>query len=365
MDVGLIDRIYECGFVPELWPEVLRETSKLSGSAGASVFVTNPDVSAWTSSRNAHDITSRFIKDGWYWRGQLMKRVHASDHPGFLRDVDICTPEELREEPIYRDSWSRMGLGWGAATAFSLPTGDALSIVLSRVTQDGPASPETIRMLDMLRPHLARTAVMSARLQLERAKAAGDALAALGLAALVFGENGKVLVANTLMETLPEVIRWRAADRVMLLDRNADTLLHDALSRIGLPDNSGVRSFPVREGATGALRVGHLLPIRFSARDIFVRSAAVFVLMPVSAPAAPPLELLRSLFDLTAAEARVARGLATGKVVEEIAGDSGVSPSTVRSQVRAVLQKTGCERQTDVVALMGGLSVTREATTPE
>jgi hypothetical protein len=35
MDTELIDRIYECGFVPKLWPQVLRDTSRISESAGA------------------------------------------------------------------------------------------------------------------------------------------------------------------------------------------------------------------------------------------------------------------------------------------------------------------------------------------
>jgi DNA-binding CsgD family transcriptional regulator len=133
-------------------------------------------------------------------------------------------------------------------------------------------------------------------------------------------------------------------------------MLSDALARIGLGDNSGVCSFPVRDPATQNLMVGHVVPIRFSARDIFARSAAVFVLMPVAAPTAPPVELVMSLFDLTPAEARVARGLAAGRTVDDLAGDGGVSPNTVRVQVRGVLEKTGCQRQTDVVALLGGIS---------
>ncbi|MDP3074187.1 helix-turn-helix transcriptional regulator [Bradyrhizobium sp.] len=66
-----------------------------------------------------------------------------------------------------------------------------------------------------------------------------------------------------------------------------------------------------------------------------------------------------SLFDLTPAEARVARGLAAGKTVDDLAGDNGVSPNTVRVQVRGVLEKTGCRRQTEVVALLGGISALR------
>jgi DNA-binding CsgD family transcriptional regulator len=358
-DAELVDRIYECGFVPELWPQVLRDTSKISESAGASLFVTNPDVTAWTASNNARPITERFIADGWYWRGRLMSRVHNSRHPGFLRDVDICSEEELEEEPIYRDNWRKMGLGWGAATAFALPTGETLSIVLSRATAQGPADAATIQRLDLLRPHLARTAVMAARLHLERARAASQTLAALGLAALVLDDAGKVLAANALIEGMVNLVHWRSADRVTLKDRRADEMLGEALARIALNDNGGVRSFPVRDSIADALMVGHVVPIRFSARDIFARSTAVFILMPVAAPSAPPVELVMSLFDLTPAEARVARGLAAGKTVDDLAGDSGVSPNTVRVQVRGVLEKTGCQRQTDVVALLGGISAVR------
>src|SRR4051812_44629547 len=214
MESELIDRIYECSFVPELWPQVLRDTSKISDSAGASLFVTNPEVTAWTASKNSRQITEQFIADGWYWRGQLMPRVHKPRHPGFLRDVDLCSQDELEAEPIYRDNWRKMGLGWGAATAFALPSGEALSIVLSRTVAQGPADAATIQRLDRLRPHLARTAVLATRLHLERAQAASQTLAALGLAALVLDESGRALAANSLIEGLGNLVHWRAGDRV-------------------------------------------------------------------------------------------------------------------------------------------------------
>lgn len=288
-----------------------------------------------------------------------MSRIHNSRHPGFLREVDLFSEGELDAEPIFRDSWRKMGLGWGAATAFALPTGEALSIVLSRTIAQGPADVATIQRLDMLRPHLARTAVLAARLHLERAQAASQTLAALGLAALVLDDVGKVLAANTLIQDLVNIVHWRAVDRVTLKDRRADEMLAEALTRIASNDNRGVRSFPVRDSITDALMVGHILPIRYSARDIFARSAAIFVLMPVKAASSPPVELVMSLFDLTPAEARIARGLAAGKTVDDLAGDNSVSPNTVRVQVRAVLEKTGCQRQTDVVALLGGISAVR------
>ena len=71
--------------------------------------------------------------------------------------------------------------------------------------------------------------------------------------------------------------------------------------------------------------VVHLIPVRRSAHDIFTGSYALLVLTPVAAPPAPPIELMRSLFDLTPSEARVARGLAVGETLEEIASAGGVA----------------------------------------
>ena len=103
--------------------------------------------------------------------------------------------------------------------------------------------------------------------------------------------------------------------------------------------------------------VAHIIPIRRSARDIFVRCAGVLVMTPLTLPQAPPIELVQSLFDLTPAEARVARRLTGGESVEDIAFTGGVSLNTIRTQVRGVLEKTGCRRQAEVVALLGGITI--------
>ena len=118
-----------------------------------------------------------------------------------------------------------------------------------------------------------------------------------------------------------------------------------------------MRSFPVRDTGAETMMVAHVVPIRLSARDIFVRCAAVLVLTPVTLPRALPVELVQSLFDLTPAEARVARSLSAGETVENIASIGGVSLNTIRTQVRGVLEKTGCRRQAEVVALLSGIVV--------
>jgi DNA-binding CsgD family transcriptional regulator len=355
MDTPLIDKVYESCFVPEFWPGVLDELGSIAGAPGASLFVLRNDGQYCITSPEPRERAQRLIKEGWLWRGSIISRLFAQRHSGFLIDVDFFSPEELEQEPIYRDVWRPQGVGWGMATAIPIPTGENAMFVLSRRTELGPFERSSAQRLDELRPHLARSVLISARLQLERARVASEALAAMGIPALVLDETGRALAANALIEAMSGWVHWRAFDRVSLTDNVADHLLRDAIETIGSEIASSVRSFPVRNAHANAMMVAHVIPVRLSARDIFLRCATVLAMTPVTPPQAPPVELVQSLFDLTPAEARVARSLAAGKTVENIASDGNVSLNTVRTHVRGVLEKTGCNRQAEVVALLTGI----------
>jgi DNA-binding CsgD family transcriptional regulator len=352
----LIDRIYECAFVPEQWPGTLDTLSEMSEGAGGSLYIFGRDATLLTASSSARERAAGALRGGFAQRGQGLARVLASSRSGFITERDIMTSDELEQEPLYRDFWRPAGIGSMVVTTVELPTRESLLLLFTRWLKQGPADRGLIDELDRLRPHLARSALMTARLQLERARVASKTLAALGLPALVLDRRGKVLAANSLIEDLSGFVHWRAFDGVSFTDRAADRLLRDAIATIDLAHGASVRSFPVRTEETAM--VAHLVPIRLSARDIFASCAATLILTPMTAPQAPPVELVQSLFDLTPSEARVARSLATGDSVEDIAVRSGVTANTIRSQVRGVLEKTGCTRQAQVVALLSGIAPT-------
>ena len=98
------------------------------------------------------------------------------------------------------------------------------------------------------------------------------------------------------------------------------------------------------------------MPIRRAAHDIFSSAQVLLVLTAVVAPDAPLTEMLHGLFDLTPAEARVARGLAAGMSVEEISLKGAISRETVRTQLKGVMAKTATTRQADLVRLLAGAS---------
>jgi DNA-binding CsgD family transcriptional regulator len=68
--------------------------------------------------------------------------------------------------------------------------------------------------------------------------------------------------------------------------------------------------------------------------------------------------LMRQLFDITTAETNLASALMAGKSVEEYGAQQGLSPNTVRTQIKALLAKTGTNRQAELVALLARIPVT-------
>lgn len=89
-------------------------------------------------------------------------------------------------------------------------------------------------------------------------------------------------------------------------------------------------------------------------------SMGVFGLRPVvmlliyHPDSAPEIDstLLFTVFGLTPAESRVARLLAQGLALKEIAGQLGTQHDTVRKQLRAIYEKTATNRQHDLIRLL-------------
>jgi DNA-binding CsgD family transcriptional regulator len=352
----LIDRIYECSFAPDMWPDVLDELSHLAEAQGGVLFAARERVSRWTASPAICEHVENFMRGDWLSNCTRGGKLFSRRHPGFLTDDDVYTAEELERDPNYSEFLRPRGLGFSAATAISLPTGDTGIICLERAHNRGPVEPSIIRQLDELRPHLARAAFLATRLQLERARVAGETFALIGLPALVLDDDGRVISANDPSGGLSNYVRWRAHDRVSLIDAAADGLLRQAMNALDHDRVGAPRSFAARSGDGASPMIANLVPIRGAARDMFVRCAAVLVMTPVGSPQAPATELVQSLYDLTPAEARVARGLVAGKNLEDIAAEQSVSRNTVRTHLRGVMEKTGCNRQAEVVALLSGLA---------
>lgn len=356
MPTELIDRIYECSVVPELWPSVLDDLSSLTEARGGLLFSAHKAL-CWTASGTVRDVFDEYVNEGWFKRCSRRVCLMSQSEPSFFVEQDFWSADQLEADPIYRDFFRPHGLGWSAGTGLRVPSGDNIVFSIERAFERGPIEAEHIERLNILRPHLARSALVSSRLGLQRARGATEALTDMGLPALLLDESGRVVEANGLMEALPERVGLGAHDRLVLSDRRAQEQLTAALSTVTATAGVTPCTFPLRDADGRAAMVLHLMPVRRSAHDIFGSGYALLLITPVAADRAPSLELMRSLFDLTVSEARVASGLATGKSLEAIASEGDVAITTVRSQLRRVLEKTGCTRQAEVAALLSSVAL--------
>lgn len=70
--------------------------------------------------------------------------------------------------------------------------------------------------------------------------------------------------------------------------------------------------------------------------------------------ALPAIDIIGALFDLTPAEARIARGIARGLSPAELARELEVTQETVRSHLKRVFSKTATNRQNELARLVSG-----------
>ncbi|KQU65743.1 hypothetical protein ASC75_11045 [Aminobacter sp. DSM 101952] len=353
-----IDQIYEASFVPEKWPTLLEGLAHAVEGMGGYLFTISQGASAFAASEAVAPHVEAFMREGWMAVNTRAARASALAHPGFITDLDAFTEEELDSEPIYRDFLRPRGMGWAAGTHIPLPTGDVLSFNLERRTVRGPFERHYVDSLDRMRPHLARAAMVSARMGLEKAHAGADALEALGLPAAVLGAHGQLLACNGLMHELIPATIQDGTGRARITDKKADALLENALTALAAGTRRGiVQSFPItgRDGKPSS--VAHLLPVRGSVHDLFSRIHCILVIMPLPGPGAPPANVLQALFDLTPSEARIASALADGRSIDAISTDFGIARETVRTHLRSIFAKSGVSKQSALVRLLIGVTL--------
>lgn len=355
----LIDLIYEAAFVPDLWEKALTDMAQRVGGVGTVLFNSNAVSTNWRASPTIMDMIERILKEDWASRNDRARRLMATPYNGFFNEAEQFTEEEYNSFPIYTDLMQPLGYGFGAGTAISVPNGDHIVFSVERKRADGPMRGEDIDFLDGLRPHLARAAMTAGRLAFERMNAAMQALEFANLPAAVLTDQGKMLAANALLQTFGEQVMLRSSDRLRFASAAANSQLSTALDNSRRRHLSAVpngSSFPLPALDEKPAAIAHLIPIRGNARDIFVSASFFLLLTPVDKRKVPSASIVQGLFDLSAAEARVAQSLATGLDIPAVAEQLRVSPETIRTQVKAIFRKTGTSRQAELAALLSSIT---------
>jgi len=108
--------------------------------------------------------------------------------------------------------------------------------------------------------------------------------------------------------------------------------------------------------AQGDLCVLHVLPLKHG--RLPMASSAIAAVFVASRTTPPPalVELVQALFGLTSAESKVFERVASGSTVAQTALRLAIQPSTVRSHLLRIFEKTGTHRQGDLAILAASLA---------
>jgi DNA-binding CsgD family transcriptional regulator len=115
-------------------------------------------------------------------------------------------------------------------------------------------------------------------------------------------------------------------------------------------------SLAVRDKERSGAAVMHLIPAGHDARDLFSQVATFAVIARPGNDLLPGADIIAALFDLTPAEARVARGIAQGLSPAEVSKQLNLSYETVRTQLKRVFAKTSTNRQNELALLISKLA---------
>ena len=352
---SIVDGIYEAGFVPDLWPDVLDQIARVSGSACGELHIADGTQIApplWRASTLTRDALARFNGEGHWRNAEKPLRFITNGHAGFLCDVDFLTPEEIDREAS-SSMFKALGVWWQTGTVILMPTGEVTAYTFERWQDVGPPSAAEIALLDSLRPHLARAGLIAARLRMERARGALAGLDALGLAAAVLTRNGKVLCANAPFEALSDLFVSLAHGRLALAEAAAQALFQAAMAEMAARPVAGIRSIALRGRDERPPLVLHLAPLVREAHAAFFGADLLLLVTPLRAASPiPSLRLLHALFDLTAAECKLAAALSSGLALRQAAAATGIAFTTARSYLETIFHKTGTHHQHELVALL-------------
>jgi DNA-binding CsgD family transcriptional regulator len=355
--IDLEAAIYEAAIVPELWPSALEGLNRASWTAGTILVCLNERGVHTVTTPSMDDLGRRFVAEGWMSRNTRAQELIAQGYLGahrFVTEEDIFEPDRELTDPMINELCRPYGFGRGAGMIVEVPHGDTVIFSVEQYWDRGHVRGASLDTLNSLYPHLARSALMAGRADFRRVQTAMETLAALNIPAVAVSPTGRVILANAQFEASPHVWSTRGGEVLALHDLTASRMLTEALETLSLV--KGPRSVPVRETAGGRVTgVLQVIPIRRAAHDVFGSSAAIIVLSEPQKEGRQAT-LIQSLFDLTPAELAVAKDIAAGLTAKQIALGSGRSINTVRNQLAAILHKTGCSRQSELVILMNQLS---------
>lgn len=354
--LALAELLYEAALQRIGWEQALERIAGATGASGAVLLGVQAQ-----SARIAFEVAYRMEPGEFASRGLRM----ASGDPSGFNDVlfayDRLRPGDTAPEPEEIAQWLRERGGhtcYIGARMFVAP-GEPAILVLD--CSEG-VELSSFQRFQRLAPHIERALQISHRLAALdlHSGAIGDTIELLPFGVFLIDSEQKVCFANrTAHETLAMQDGLELRDeRLHALEPLADSKLTDLIRQACTPqeaEDDPPGGGLLLERPSGKRPYSILVsPLDTDEQLVFGSGSpavVVFVTDPERRERVPD-DLLRGIYGLTPAEARLACLLAAGLTLDEAARELGTARGTVRVHLERVFRKTGTNRQPDLIRLL-------------
>ena len=379
----LTEAIYDAAIDPESWRDVMALVRQGFETSVEALYALDYDGRSMRPIQLS-GIPDRFVASfeaSFFTDDNPSTRTAALHRPGIIR-TDQWLGEHFRDADVLRRSryyseWLQpQDLAHTMGMTPLAEDGMVVNFSLLRSPQAGPFGPREIARFERLHAHVCRALRVASRVErlTARSGASAAALDSLAHGVVFLNDKGQVLHCNATAEGWLRDGSGLAlrAGRLVLGDPAAQQQLGAVLRDLqgrgqarGLSRSIAVR-LPERD------RPLTLSAIRLSAqRSRFVATLPTVMLLIVDpeVPSRPDSALLRTLYRLTPAEARLAQALLGGGGLRQAAAAAGMSYETSRWYLKVLFQKTHTSRQAELVARLladlGGVAMRRDGSGPD
>lgn len=361
---GLIADLYDTVLDRSLWPYALKKASAFVQGEASAIY--------WNDA--ASNSGAVFFDDGGiasHYRRLYFEKYVALNPTTTVRYFakveepiatgDLVPYDEFLKTRFYREWAKPQGLVDFVSIFLEKAAAKAAMFGVFRHERHGVVDQDTRRRMRLIAPHIRRAVMISKVVDLKQVEANSLAQALDGMRAgvILVDANGKVLHANAAAHVILSDGRvlHAAGGRLTSGNARADAELKAIFSAAAQGDSPvGARGVPLPAADALGPYIAHVLPLTVGERRRTTMPhaiAAVFVHKATMEAFSPP-EAVAQTFKLTMSELRVLFAIVEVGGVPEVAEVLGVAPTTVRTHLGRVYEKTGTARQADLVKLVAG-----------
>ncbi len=362
----LIGHIYDAALDAALWPEALARIGEFVGGRAGGIV-------------SKHSISKASIPHYHFGVDPDYVQIYAETHSQFdpvstlpFFDVgqivsipDLVPYEEFLEGRFFLEWMQPQGLVDAANSVLEKSVLSCSFLTILRDEPRGIVDDEIRRRMALVVPHVRRAVLIGQVIDLKQAEAATFADMLDGLSAGIFfiAADGRIVHANAAGHGMLSAGNFLRSISGRLV--SSDDQTHKTLHETFIAANDGDAAIGVKAIALplmardGERYVAHVLPLtsgaRRSAGRTYTATVAMFVRKAaLEGPSAP--EVIARTYKLTPTELRVLLAIVEVGGIPEVAAALGVADSTIKTHVGRLFEKTGANRQADLVKLVAGFS---------